>query len=347
MPKPRESFFGRLKSFAELVWFLFGWVLPLLLFTRRRPVLLSRYMALGDILCTFPAALELKKRHSGAPIIFHCRADFACLPRLGGVTTHVISKLNVDRMKSTFAFLFAGIYEFTYGDEFANRASTESVIEEYCLQHGVPVTAAHAPLPITPLAQAKARKILQAAGLDQAGPIIALHPGPSGPFREWNPESWTGLAQALKNSGCQNILQLGVSRPDDVGTALQNGIPNVVSLVNKLSLEESIALISLCDVFIGIDSGLLHIAAAVGTHFVGLFGSTSPQLRFSAANARGCVVSRVPCQGCHHRIPRLHWVTGCPYNFDCMKTIQVDEVLQAGLAALKKTSVPAMSSVVK
>ena len=340
MPPPRENFTSRLKSFAELVGFLVGAVLPLWLFTRRRPVLLSRYMALGDILCTFPAALELKKRHPGAPVIFHCRADYACLPRLGGITNHVISELNVERMKSSFAFLFAGIYEFTYGDEFADRASTESVIEEYCRQHGVAITAAHAPLQITPTLKAKARKILQAAGLDQAGPVIALHPGPSGPFRDWNAESWKDLTQAFKNSGCQNILQLGVSRSDDVGSALHTGVPNVVSLVNKLSLEECIAVISSCDVLIGIDSGLLHIAAAVGTPFVGLFGSTSPQLRFSAANARACVVSRMPCQGCHHRIPRLHWVTGCPYNFDCMKTIQVNEVLQAGLAASKMPSTP-------
>jgi ADP-heptose:LPS heptosyltransferase len=313
-------------------------VLPLLIITRRRPVLFSRYMALGDVICTFPAAHELKKRHAGAAFIFHCRQDYACLPSMGGITSHTVSALDVQYIEAKYAFLFAGIYKFTYSDEHENTASTESVIEEYCRQHGVPISDAHPQLHIAPEILSKARLVLENLGLDKDSPIIAIHPGPSGPFREWNNESWTGLVPALKDSGFNNIIQLGASRPDDMGAALRASIPNVIPLINRLSLEESIALISLCDLLVGIDSGLLHIAASVGTPVVGIFGSTSPRFRFSASNARSFVVSRVECQGCHHRVPRLHWITGCPFDFVCMKSIQVDEVLHACLSSMTDVS---------
>jgi ADP-heptose:LPS heptosyltransferase len=341
LKRSKQGLTNAAKPHLEPLSFIFRSVLPVLIVTRHRPVLLSRYMALGDVICTFPAALQLKKRHPGATFIFHCRQDYACLPRMGGITNHTISTLDLHYIETKYSFLFAGIYKFTYSDEYENTASTESVIEEYCRQHGVAISDTHPQLHVTSEILSKARLVLDDIGLDKGSPIIAIHPGPSGPFREWNNESWIGLVQALKNSGFNNIIQLGASRPDDMGAALRARIPGVIPLINRFSLEESIALISLCDVLIGIDSGLLHIAASVGTPIVGIFGSTSPRFRFSASTARLFVVSRVECQGCHHRVPRLHWITGCPFDFACMKSIQVDEVLQACLSSMP--SVPAIS----
>jgi hypothetical protein len=51
-------------------------------------------------------------------------------------------------------------------------------------------------------------------------------------------------------------------------------------------------------------------------------------------DAQNCVVSRIECQGCHHRIPRIHWETGCPYDIACMKNIPVAEVLATCLRLL-------------
>lgn len=298
-------------------------------------------MALGDIICTFPAAHQLKKRHPGAAFIYHCRQDYACLPRMGGVTAHTISNLNLRRMEATYAFLFAGIYKFTYGDEFENKTSTESVIAEHCRQHGVPICDAHPQLQIAPAALAKARQVLESLGLDKTGPVIAIHPGPSWPVREWPGESWARLVQALNRHGLNNLIQLGTGKAGEVGAALNSEIPGVLSLVNKLTIEESIALISCCNLFIGIDSGLLHAAASVQTPVVGIFGATSPQLRFSKARAKTQVTSKAACQGCHHRVPRLHWINGCPYDIACMKTICVEDVLRACLSKLDYLNSPA------
>jgi ADP-heptose:LPS heptosyltransferase len=320
---------NRLKGCYEPLWFVLSVALPLWVTTGRRPVLFSRYMALGDVICALPAVLELQKRHSGAPVIFHTREIYAGLLKMGGVGGRVVSQLNLHGVRTNYWFLFSGIYEFTYGDEFAESVSTEPVIAEFCRQQGVPVVQSHPKLQAPPDALVRARQLLDQAGFDRAGAVIAIHPGPSGPFREWSNESWTRLVQALREAGFPNIVQLGASGSSDAGAALRTPIPGVVSLVNQLSIEELVAMISGCDLLIGIDSGLLHIAASVGTPGIGLFGATSPALRFSPDLAHACVVSRVKCQGCHHRLPRLHWVTGCPLGFDCMKSISVEEVLRS------------------
>jgi hypothetical protein len=50
------------------------------------------------------------------------------------------------------------------------------------------------------------------------------------------------------------------------------------------------------------------------------------------------VVTQVDCAGCQHRLPRLHWITGCPYDIRCMSSMRPETVLQACLAEL---SIPA------
>jgi ADP-heptose:LPS heptosyltransferase len=233
--------------------------------------------------------------------------------------------------------LFTAIYDFTYIDEVANSASTESVIEEYCRQHNVPITDQHSSLQIDPSISAKVKLFLKNNHLE-GYPRILIHAGPSGAFREWPMENWRSLVKELVEQGFDNIIQVGSSLRGSLEFVPHVVIPNVFSAVDRLTLEESIALVSDCDLLLGIDSGLLHIAASVGTPAVGIFGSTSPELRFSPDRACLCVVSKVECQGCHHRAPRLHWVTGCPFNLNCMKSITVNEVLQACVSQLTPIS---------
>jgi len=78
-----------------------------------------------------------------------------------------------------------------------------------------------------------------------------------------------------------------------------------------------------------------HIAAATRTPAVGIFGMTRPEYRFSKNFRKNFVATGVECAGCEHRKPRLHWVTGCPHDIQCMKQISVEEVLRACLAKLE------------
>jgi ADP-heptose:LPS heptosyltransferase len=172
------------------------------------------------------------------------------------------------------------------------------------------------------------KTLLQSHRLLPPGPLIILHPGPSWPVREWPHENWISLVRELGRRGYAHIVRLGTGKTLRLGEHETLPIPGALSLVNQLKLEESIALISLADLFIGIDSGLLHIAASLRITAVGLWGPTSPHLRFSSSSTQSPVIGLVECQGCQHRFPRLHWFTGCPYDIRCMNSIRVEDVLQ-------------------
>jgi len=329
--------FSLIKRHVEALGAVVTVILPVILRTGKRPVIFSKYSGIGDIVCTFPAALELKKRHPNATFIYNCHPEFACLPRMGGVTSHVISLTSIGLVGYWYRFLLGGFYAFASDDDRPDRVPTDVYIKDFGRPYGLELDDAHPRLINDPAVVEKVKALLNKKGTKQ-GPLIVIHAGPSWPVREWPQESWAGLVRELATKGITNVMQLGTSSHLALGEVDAAAIPGVVSLVDQLTLEESCALISLGALFIGIDSGLLHIAVAMKVPSVGLWGPTSPQLRFSADNRRLFVVSEVDCQGCHHRVPRLHWITGCPYDIKCMKTIQVETVMGACLKGLASTS---------
>ena len=319
---------------AVALGYVFRVILPVILRTGRRPVIFSRYTGMGDIICTVPAALELKKRHPGATFIYNCLADFAPVPKMAGVAERMTSLKPIGLVGHWYGFLLSGFYHFAHGDDLPDSGCKEPMVVEFCRQFGLPVVEEHPALSSPPDAQERAGRILVRNNLDRE-PLILLHPGPSWPVREWPRENWIHLVAELRARGFTNIAQLGVGQYVNFGKVAVDTIPGTVSLVDQLSIEECFAVIARARLFIGIDSGLLHIAASTRTPAVGLFGMTLPEFRFSKNYRKDFVVNRVECAGCEHRKPRLHWVTGCPYDIKCMKTMKVDEVLQTCLAKLK------------
>ncbi len=299
-------------------------------------MIFNRYGGIGDVICTIPAALELKKRHPGVDFIFNCHADYACLLRLGGVTSHTTSVLHIGTVGYWYRFLLSGFYPFASDDDRPNQAPSDVYIKDFARQFGLTVDDAHPRLRSDLPVLDRMKLLLEKEGLGRER-FIVIQTGPSWLTREWPHESWAALIQELKQRGYHRVIRLGTTNHLAMGTTPSTPIPGTISLVDQLTLEESLALIELADLFIGIDSGLLHAAAAVGTPLVGLWGPTSSEFRFSVENRRLFVTSRVTCQGCHHRFPRLHWMTGCPFDIECMKTIGVPEVLQACLSGLEET----------
>jgi ADP-heptose:LPS heptosyltransferase len=330
----RQSLFALGRRHVQAFRYVMTVILPVILRTRSRPVLFAKYSGIGDIICTFPAALELKKRHPGAVFIYNCHPDFVCLPRLAGVTDRVSSLTPIGLVGYWYHFLLAGFYQFASDDDNPNVIPTEVYIKDFGRPFGLTLADEHPPLRHDPAVVGRVKSLLEKNGLT-ASPLILIHTGPSWPVREWPRESWTALVAELKRNGFASIVQIGTRSHLALGAVDENPIAGVTSLVDKLTLEESAAIIAQGGLFIGIDSGLLHIAVAVGTPAVGLWGPTSPQFRFSSANRRSFVVSTVECRGCQHRHPRLHWITGCPFDIRCMKTIFVAEVLSACLARLQ------------
>jgi ADP-heptose:LPS heptosyltransferase len=308
-------------------------ILPVILKTRRRPVIFSRRTGMGDIICSVGPARELMKRHPGAHFIYNCHPDFAPIPRIAGITDHTTSLVPIGLIGHWYRCLLGGFYHFAHGDDTPGMLATEPMVTEFCRQFDLPITDAHPTLAASPAAQDKVRTLLAQKNLDP-NTLVLIHPGPSWTVKEWPREQWTQLVAALRERGFTHIAQLGVGRYSNFGQVVVDTIPGAVSLVDALSVEECVAVIAQAKLLVGIDSGPLHIAASTRTPAVGLWGPTSPKFFYAKDVRKDFIVSTVPCQGCYHRRPRLDWVTGCPYDIQCMKTLPVDAVLRACLARL-------------
>jgi len=113
--------------------------------------------------------------------------------------------------------------------------------------------------------------------------------------------------------------------------------PSLKNLVGELSVRELLAVIKRLDLFVGVDSGPMHVAAAWNTPIVGLFGCVNPELRRPFGSIFEPVTAGVECSGCLARMPIPSYDAKCENGtFHCMKMITVAAVKEAVGRALEK-----------
>ena len=321
-----------IRRHAQTLWYVLTVVLPVILRTGKRPVIFSKYSGIGDILCTFPTVLKLKERHPNATFIYNCYQPYDCLPAMGGITETVTHLRHIGVLRHWYGWLFASFYEFPSADEKKDSFCTQYLVKEYAKNHGVEVESHHPHLTISSSVSERTKAFLGSS--TSPADLIVIHPGPTWPIKEWPRASWMELINKLKLNGHSNIIQIGTNSHLAMGTVNNVGLPGVTSLVNQLTLEECVAVIAKANLFVGVDSGLIHIAAALKIRGFGIFGPTNPKIILPSQIAAQSITSQIHCQGCHHRIPRIHWEKGCPHDAACMKIIPVAEVLAACLRLL-------------
>lgn len=115
-------------------------------------------------------------------------------------------------------------------------------------------------------------------GLAKDGrPVVAFAPGAVGPGKAWPPERYAELAQRLATEGA-NVWVLGGPNEKDIASAIcERGGAPVRDLTGN-DLRNAIIALKAADAAVTNDSGLMHIAAAIGTPTVAIFGPTSPRL---------------------------------------------------------------------
>lgn len=109
------------------------------------------------------------------------------------------------------------------------------------------------------------------------GPCLAVLPGAGEAAKRWSPAQWRALLRAWHR--CQpdgRAWVLGGPEDGVRGGQLAAGLPWVRDLCGQLSLEQSAAVLMHCDLALGGDTGPMHLAAAVGTPCLALFGGTHP-----------------------------------------------------------------------
>ncbi len=168
-----------------------------------------------------------------------------------------------------------------------------------------------------------------------SGAAVALHVGASfGTAKRWLPERFAELAAALANDGAQVVLVGGegereVAREVRMLAARPSEIKN---LAGETTLPSLAALLGAVDLLVANDSGPMHLAGAVGTPVVALFGSTNERETYpltAAGKLRLLKVPGIECSPCKLR--------ECPIDHRCMTRMSVAEVLAAARAMLAET----------
>ena len=108
--------------------------------------------------------------------------------------------------------------------------------------------------------------------------FAVLHLSPKFAYKMWHRDGWIGLSGWLEKNGIRPVLT-GSSAPDElayVGQIFRSMPSGTINMVGKLSLAESAFLISRAKCYVGPDTALTHMAAALGTPTVALFGPSNP-----------------------------------------------------------------------
>ena len=208
------------------------------------------------------------------------------------------------------------------------RPSREDDPVEMCVDPGI-------------LARVEAR--LAGCGVGPDDEIVVVHVSAGNPFRRWPLASFAELAASLaEHAGRRIVITSGPSERDAAGAVIagararlaEAGRPRVLTC-GEFSLAELRALVERAALYIGGDSGPMHVAATSQVPMVNLYGPTLPARsapwRSAAAPAEAVEVSGLPCRPCDQR--RCE-----PGDFRCLTWITPVQVLEAAGRALSDTA---------
>jgi heptosyltransferase II len=166
--------------------------------------------------------------------------------------------------------------------------------------------------------------------LNRSLPIVAFCPGAEfGPTKRWPARYFAALATHFQRQGYQ-VWLFGSAKDKEVCAEIQSLAPNAcISLAGRTGLSTAIDLLSIAELVVTNDSGLMHIAAAVGRRVVAIYGSSSPFHTPPLTEHASIARLNLKCSPCFER--------ECPLgHMNCMNTLSVEQVMghirQVGLS---------------
>jgi heptosyltransferase-2 len=167
-------------------------------------------------------------------------------------------------------------------------------------------------------------------GIAGRRPLVGMAPGAAyGPAKRWFPERFAAVADRLAERFACPVLLFGSDGDRASTEAVQAAAETaLVDIAGRTSLGDAIALIARCDLFITNDSGLMHVAGALGVPTVAIFGSTNPRTTYPLGERTVLVRRPVDCSPCLRQ--------ECPTDFRCMDLVTVDEVLEHSTRLLEE-----------
>jgi heptosyltransferase-2 len=256
--------------------------------------------ALGDLMCLMPALVAISRRYPAAPVELMARFELA---RLAAGRTVVVRGHSIDAREVGELFAdgtsgdarrffgeFDRIYSFFASDDARFRArltaATDGDVSFHPFRPGgdghvsagylraIDEDAAPADVRLEPTSDdlAAASRVLAESKCDGSN-LIVIFPGSGSPGKNWPADKFVALASALSLSNRASVVVV-------LGPAEASIEPNFreagVAVLKNLDLPTVAAVARLASAFVGNDSGVSHLAAAVGASGVVIFGPTDP-----------------------------------------------------------------------
>jgi len=181
------------------------------------------------------------------------------------------------------------------------------------------------PRPALTIDKQQCNLVLEKFSLALEDNIIGLCPGAEfGPAKRWPETHYGEVAKQLAARG-QQIWLFGSAKDRDVAAKIKDLVNKenrhlVHNLAGETSLNEAVDLLSCCHTVISNDSGLMHVAAAVGCHLVAIYGSSSPRYTPPLTDKVSIVQNKLECQPCFKK--------ECPLgHLDCLVKLKPNRIL--------------------
>jgi ADP-heptose:LPS heptosyltransferase len=323
-----------------IVWVV--WLVFQCIRHRKKAVIVCRFGGIGDVLCILPMCDEVRHRHPGKILVFMTAAlwrEVVVISRSADVV--YANKWWVHpRTLPTNIKLF-GLVDAIYNpqttyEQVHNAGMIRHLADDFAASCGFALTKRQMKLNPSP---GLIKETCVAYGLDheRIGQrlLIGINPGPTWRVKEWEASKWQKIINKIHSEYDAVIIQFGFNTGD--GSCEYDNLTDVKLLAGRLKGEELLALITACDLIISIDSGPVHLAEAVGTPVIGLFGPLDPTLILPPNSKALGLFSEVPCLFCHNRSPVIHWRDGCPNDIACMKKLDCQTVFEAVKSMLPQT----------
>ncbi len=205
------------------------------------------------------------------------------------------------------------------------------MLAERCDARADDARPALAPPPADAAERAETRALLEAAGARRGRPTVGVHLGAAyGPAKTWPAERVVEFCRLLDDAGARAVL-LGTADEAPTAMAIAGQAP-AATLAGRDRPALLPSLLTELDALVAGDTGVAHLAAALGTPVVALFGPTDPAL--SAPRGRTISLTHaVPCAPCFYR--------ECPIEHPCLRDLGAARVRDAVLALLEGAMRPA------
>lgn len=167
-----------------------------------------------------------------------------------------------------------------------------------------------------------AKQYLAQKDLDLAKPIIGIHPGATWPAKIWPRERFVQLAKKIVNELKLPVFFTFGPEDEKISDAIRAETGSNIFIGDVLPLRKLASVLACFSVYISNDCGPMHLAPAVGTSTLGIFGPSIPEIWFNYKKEDGhrLIIKDIDCRPCHQH--------ECPIQHQCMDWISVDEVFK-------------------